>query len=71
MHKNQKIGLKSNFGMHKNIFGMHIIRQFSSKIGLKGLFSSVLGLKMVKMNFGIHIIRKKYFFLLYIVVRQL
>lgn len=62
MHKNQKIGLKSNFGMHKNVFGMHIIRQFSSKMGLKGLFSPILALKTVKMNFGMHKNRKNIFF---------
>lgn len=51
MHKNRKTATKLNFGMHKNIFGMHIIRHFSSKMGLKWLFSVILALKTVKIDF--------------------
>ena len=51
MHKNQKIGLKSNFGMHKNIFGMHIIRQFSSKMGAKRAIFAYFGPKNGKNDF--------------------
>lgn len=58
----RKMSVKLIFCMTIIIFRMTIIRHFSSKMGLNWLFSSVLGLKM---DFGMHIIRKNIFSIIY------